>query len=202
MRGVLAREAQRAAGAIPTAQPFTRTTRKPVPTPPLRVGIACDVSGSMDDYTADAASAAWIIATAADQAVMPARTATLTFERNVLPVTYPGAAPQKVTDFAATGMYEAIDIALDALDGALGLSQPENTRLLVIISDGAFRDEPRAAAQQRLNRLRASGCAVLWLTPDSPWSNPLTGATVHELTNPADTAAAIARAAVAAVRAA
>ncbi|WP_433195774.1 VWA domain-containing protein [Nocardia sp. CA-107356] len=200
MRGVLAREAQRAAGAVPTAQPFTRSTRKSVPVPPLRVGIACDVSGSMDDYTADVASAAWIIATAAKLAVMPAETATLTFGEKVLPVTYPGTAPAKVTDFAATALYEAIDTAIDALDGALGLSRPENTRLLVIISDGRFRAEPRAAAQKRLDRLRANGCAVLWLTPDEAWSTPLTGATVHELTNPADTAAAIAHAAVAAVR--
>ncbi|MGO4615667.1 VWA domain-containing protein [Nocardia sp. 2YAB30] len=200
MRGVLAREAQRAAGAVPTAQPFTRTTRKPVPVPPLRIGIACDVSGSMDDYTAEVASAAWIIATAAKLAVMPAETATLTFGKEVLPVTYPGTAPAKVTDFAATALYEAIDTAIDALDGALGLSRPQNTRLLVIISDGCFRDAPRAAAQKRLDRLRANGCAVLWLAPDESWSKPLTGATVHELTNPAATATAIARAAVTAVR--
>ncbi|MFI9509043.1 VWA domain-containing protein [Nocardia sp. NPDC052566] len=200
MRGALARDAQRAAGAIPTAEPFTRTTRKPVPVPPLRIGIACDVSGSMSDYTADVASAAWIIATAAKLAIMPAVTATLTFGREVLPVTYPGTAPEKVTEFAATAVWEAIDTAIDALDGALGLSRPENTRLLVIISDGDFRPAPRAAAQQRLNRLRETGCAVLWLTPDEPWAQPLTGATVHELTNPADTIAAIARAAVTAVR--
>ncbi|WP_433524062.1 VWA domain-containing protein [Nocardia pseudovaccinii] len=200
MRGVLARDAQRAAGAVPTAQPFTRTTRKSVPVPPLRIGIACDVSGSMDDYTAEVASAAWIIATSAKLAVMPAETATLTFGEKVLPVTYPGTAPQKVTDFAATALYEAIDTAIDALDGALGLSRPENTRLLVIISDGRFRAEPRAAAQKRLDRLRANGCAVLWLTPNVTRAKPLTGATVHILTNPADTAAAIARAAVAAVR--
>ena len=47
MRGALAADAQRAAGAVPTAQPFTRTTRRSVPTPPLRIRIACDVSGSM-----------------------------------------------------------------------------------------------------------------------------------------------------------
>lgn len=200
MRGVLAREAQRAAGAIPTAEPFTRTTRKTVPVPPLRIGIACDVSGSMQDYTADVASAAWIIATAAKLAVMPADTATVTFGRDVRPVTYPGTAPAKVTNFAATALWEAIDTAIDALDGALGLCRPENTRLLVIISDGAFREQPRAAAQKKLNRLRANGCAVLWLAPDLAWSDPLTGATVHELTNPANAAAAIARAAVTAVR--
>ncbi|WP_306356780.1 MULTISPECIES: hypothetical protein [unclassified Nocardia] len=199
MRGVMAREAQRAAGALPTAQPFTRTTRKPVPIPPLRLGIACDRSGSMRRFVADTASAAWILATAAHLASMPADTATLAFGSKVLPITHPGTVPAKVTEFPAPDDYEAIDTAIDALDGALGLSRPENTRLLVIISDGHFEDIPRRAAQKRLDRLRASGCAVLWLTPH-PRSTPLTGATVHTLTDPAAIAAAIARAAVAAVR--
>ncbi|MFF0492919.1 VWA domain-containing protein [Nocardia sp. NPDC004068] len=200
MRGALAREAQRAAGTIPTAHPFTRRVTRPVPVPPLRVGIACDDSGSMKDYAEAVASAAWIIATAADQARMPARTATVTFGRDVRPVTYPGTAPKQVTEFATPSTWEAIEVAIDALDGALGLSRPENTRLLVIISDGRFRAQPRADGQQRLDRLRASGCAVLWLAPDHPLVTPLTGATVHTLTDPTTTAATIARALLTAVR--
>src|SRR5690606_37491082 len=128
MRGALTRQAQRAAGAIPTAEMFTRTERKTVPTPPLRVGIACDISGSMGDYAEPVASAAWIIAQAANLATMPADTATVTFGHKVAPVTYPGTAPTQVTEFTSNDMWEAIDHAIDALDGALGLSRPENTR--------------------------------------------------------------------------
>ncbi|WP_249385043.1 vWA domain-containing protein [Nocardia uniformis] len=199
MRAVVAREAQRAAGAVPTAQPFTRTTRSAVPVPPLRIGIACDVSGSMRRYVGEVASAAWIVAQAANLAVMPAATATVTFGSAVIPVTYPATAPARVTEFTASGSWEAIDTALDALDGALGLSKRENTRLLVIISDGRFEPEPRAAAQKRLDRLRASGCAVLWLATGL-LPTPLDGATVHTLTDPAAAADTIARAATAAVR--
>ena len=65
MRQVLAADAQRAAGARPTAEPFTRTRRRRVPAPPLRVGIACDISGSMSAFTGPVASAAWILARAA-----------------------------------------------------------------------------------------------------------------------------------------
>jgi hypothetical protein len=50
MRAALAADAQRAAGALPTAQPFSRTARRHVPAPPLRVAIACDISGSMAPY--------------------------------------------------------------------------------------------------------------------------------------------------------
>jgi len=200
MRAIVARDAQRAAGAIPTAEPFTRAVRRAVPVPPLRLGIGCDISGSMGAYADPVASAAWILARAAQLATLPgAATATLTFSRLVKPVTYPGIAPARVTEFRPGGSWEAIDEAIEALDGALGLSRPENCRLLVIISDGKFRDDPRARGQQYLNRLRASGCAVLWLAPNDT-STPLAGATVHTLSDPTATATAIARAATTAVR--
>lgn len=40
MRGALARDAQKAAGALPTAQPWVHTRHRQDATPPLRVGIA------------------------------------------------------------------------------------------------------------------------------------------------------------------
>ncbi len=200
MRGALAREAQRAAGAIPTAEPFTRTTRKTVPLPPLRVGIACDVSSSMGDYAAPVASAAWIIARAAELATMPATTATVTFGASVKPITYPGTAPARVTEFSCPDGYHALDIAIEALNGGLDLAYPGATRLLVIISDGHYLGGERRRAQQHLDKLRTAGCAVLWLAPAASDPNPLNGANVHLITDPATTAAAIGRAATAAVR--
>ncbi|MFC3961630.1 VWA domain-containing protein [Nocardia jiangsuensis] len=205
MRGALAREAQRAAGAIPTAEPFTRTTRKTVDVPPLRVGIACDVSSSMGDYAAPVASAAWIIAHAAELAAMPADTATVTFGASVKPITYPGTAPRQVTDFDCPDYQHVIDTAVNALDGALDLARPGATRLLVIISDGFYSGRERDNAQRRVDALRAAGCAVLWLAPHQHGAedpDPLEGVTVHLVTDPATTAAAIGRAIATAVRAA
>ncbi len=201
MRGALAREAQLAAGAMPTAEPFTRTTRTPVPTPPLRLGIACDVSGSMGSFAKPVASTAWILANAATQSPVPADTATVIFGHHVRPITHPGKAPAAVTEFATRDNWEAIDTAIDALDGALGLSSPGAARLLVIVSDGDFRPGPRQNGQHLLDRLRATGCAVLWITPDVMWRKPMTGATVHVMTDPTTTAQAIGRAATAALRA-
>ncbi|MEV0359372.1 VWA domain-containing protein [Nocardia sp. NPDC050697] len=207
MRGAMARQAQRAAGAIPTAEPFTRTTRKTVKVPPLRIGIACDVSSSMSDYAAPVASAAWIIAHAAELATMPAETATVTFGASVKPITFPGTAPERVTEFDCPDYMHAIDAAVNALDGALALARPGATRLLVIISDGHYRGIERANAQRRLDALRAAGCAVLWLAPhntdpETADPDPLAGVTVHTVTDPATTATAIGRAITAAVRAA
>jgi hypothetical protein len=202
MRGVLASQAQRAAGAVPTAEPFTRTIRTTVPTPPLRLGIACDVSGSMRDFAGPVASAAWILANAAQHTPVPATTATVIFGNHVRPITRPGTTPPVVTEFATRDDWEAIDTAIDALDGALDLSRPDAARLLVIVSDGNFVPEPRRNGQQLIDRLRTTGCAVLWLTPDPNLtrSDPMAGTTVHVLTDPTTTAQAIGRAATAALR--
>jgi hypothetical protein len=201
MRGALAADAQRAAGALPTAEPFARTTRTVVPTPSLRLAIACDVSGTMGWARDHVASAAWILANAARHTTVPAQTATVIFGNRVRPLTLPGTAPATVTEFASNDNWEDIPTAIDALDGALGLSTPGAARLLVIVSDGRFRPAPRLAGQKRLNRLRANGCAVLWLTTRDT-DTPLDGATVHRLTDPTTAARAIGRAATTALRAA
>lgn len=200
MRGVRAGEAQRAAGAVVTAEPFTRITRTPVTVPPLRVGVACDVSGSMGWARAHVASAAWILANAARHTRVPAQTASVIFGHHVRPLTHPDRPPAEVTEFHSNDNWEDIPVALDALDGALGLSRPGAARLVVIVSDGEFRYQPRTDGQRKLDRLRASGCAVLWLTT-SAHDTPLTGATVHVLTDPTTTARAIGQAATAALHA-
>ncbi|MBV8995396.1 MAG: VWA domain-containing protein [Pseudonocardiales bacterium] len=200
MRGALAADAQRAAGAMPTAEPFTRTTRTVVPIPPLRLAIACDVSGTMRWARDHVASAAWILAHATRHTTIPAHTATVIFGNRVHPLTRPGTAPAVVTEFASTDNWEDLPTAIDALDGALGLSTPGAARLLVIVSDGRYRPAPRAEGQCKLNRLRAHGCAVLWLTTRHS-DTPLDGATVHRLTDPTTTARTIGRAATTALRA-
>ena len=202
MRGALAADAQRAAGALPTAVPFTRTVRRMVPTPPLRLGIACDVSGSMDAFAGPVASTAWILAHAARHTRVDTTTAAVIFGRCVRALHAPGEVPVEVTEFLATDNYEQADTAIDALDGALDLVRPGAARLLVIVSDGQFRPEPRHGAQARIDRLLAAGCGVLWLAPADEHVTPLRGVTVAALSDPAATARAIGRAATTALRAA
>lgn len=203
MRGARAADAQRAAGATVTAEPFVRTTRATVPAPPLRVGIACDVSGSMGAFAGPVASAAWILAAATRHSQVPATSATVIFGCEVRAITHPGTCPPRVTDFYAADGTEVPSHAIDALDGALSLARSDGARLLVIVSDGRFGlNGERARAQARVDRLRATGAAVLWLTPDNPLATPLDRVTVHTLTDPTTTARAIAHAATTALRAA
>lgn len=201
MRGALARDAQTAAGATPTAEPFVRTKRSLSPAPPLKVGIACDISGSMTDYARPVASAAWILANAAKHTQVEATTATVVFGDHVEAITHPGVPPKQVTDFTANHGWEDVATAIAALDGALGLSSPGSARLLVMISDGLYWGTPREKAQQLADRLRASGCGILWLAPDHT-AHPLDGVHTLVLDDPTGTARAIGKAATAALRAA
>jgi hypothetical protein len=204
MRQVLAADAQRAAGARPTAEPFTRTRSRRVPAPPLRVGIACDISGSMEDFTGPVASAAWILARAAS-ALPAATTATVLYGERVHSLTHPGHAPARVTDFAAPDGTEQLCRAIDALDGALGLSRPGTARLLAIVSDTYHTPDEIAGGQRRITRLAKTGCGVIILQPDDPFpwgeKRDWADAQVITLTDPADTIEVIARAATRALTA-
>ena len=194
MRAALAADAQRAAGVAPTAEPFTRTVRRHVPSPPLRLGIVCDASGSMDAVVKPVASAAWILARAAAH-IPDARSATVVFAERAHPLTHPGAAPSAVREFPATGGTLAFCDALDALDGALELCRPGAARLLTIVSDGELPPGERLRGQERVARMTKAGCAVLWLALGQN-DTPLDGVEIVTLANPADAVEAIARAAV------
>jgi len=198
MRHAMAADAQRAAGAMATARPFTRIERRRVPAPPLAVGIACDVSGSMGSYAGPVASTAWILARAT-ASLTAARTATVTYGRHVRSVTYPGAVPTRVTEFTATDRYEDFTRAIAALDGALGLAAPGSSRILVIVSDGRYKGTQHADGQKLVTRLAASGCQVIWIAPGDTAST-MKGARVVILADPAATSAAIAKAVTARAR--
>jgi hypothetical protein len=194
MREALAADAQRAAGAVPTAEPFTRTMRRSVSSPPLRLGIACDVSASMATLAKPVASAAWILARAAAH-VPDARSATVVFGESVHPITYPRAVPARVQEFTASARTEEFCDAVDALDAVLGLSRSGAARLLVVVSDGHFRSRQRECGQERIARLTKAGCAVLWLALDTR-ALPLGGTHKVMLSVPADAVDSIGQAAI------
>ncbi|MBI0300415.1 hypothetical protein JBE04_39665 [Streptomyces sp. PRKS01-29] len=201
MRQALARDAQRAAGATPTATPWTRTEHRPSPTPPLRVGIAVDVSGSMGAAAAPISSAAWIMARATALTDPDSRTATVAYNRSLTAITAPGRTPTQVTQFRAGGVGHSLAEAIDALSAGLALTQPGAGRLLVIASDGYYAHEEATRASGRVAALNKAGCAVLWLA-FAPDPCPLPGTTPLELTDPARAIAAIVKAATAALTAA
>ncbi|MEU2145135.1 MULTISPECIES: hypothetical protein [Streptomyces albovinaceus subgroup] len=200
MGRALARDAQRAAGSIPTAEPFTQTRRRNSPTPPLRVGIAVDVSGSMRAACKPVASAAWIVARAAALTDPDSRTATIAYDQHLTALTRPThRAPERVTTFGANGGAHNLGDAIDALDHGLDLSRPGAGRLLVIVTDAQYGSDETAAAVTRVKRLATAGCAVLQLTLTAE-SRHLPGTTLLHLPRPSSAPVAIAAAATDAIR--
>ncbi|MEU9509302.1 VWA domain-containing protein [Micromonospora sp. NPDC048170] len=162
-RAAVTLAAQRAVGAIPTAQPWQRTVRRPVPDPELTVGILIDASGSMEDFAKPMSSAAWIVAQAATRA--GATSATLAYGDRITVLIPPGRRPAKVRDMRADAGTERFVEACAEADRLLHLSTPGTARLLVVVSDGHYVNPDES--QATITRLHHAGCAVLWLAPDN-----------------------------------
>jgi hypothetical protein len=162
-RAAVTLAAQRASGAIPTAQPWQRTVRRPVPDPELTVAILIDASGSMGAFAAPMSSAAWIVAQASTRA--GATSATLAYGDRVTVIIPPGRRPTMVRDMRAdAGMERFVEACAEA-DRLLHLSTPGTARLLVVVSDGHYVNP--GESQAAITRLHNAGCAVLWLAPDN-----------------------------------
>ncbi|QYN41024.1 VWA domain-containing protein (plasmid) [Pseudonocardia sp. DSM 110487] len=190
--------AQLAAGIPVTARPFRRVERHRVPQPPITVGIAVDVSGSMGWAESSLASAAWIVAWAVHQ--VSGTSATVTFGDAVTPITRPRMAPDKVTEFSAEGSTEEFVTAVQALDGQLRLASGKGARLLVVVSDGDLVKPGELEAGQRLvSRLAASGVGVIWLDLHGR-SSVMADCAAVQLDSGSEAAAAIGKAAVSALR--
>jgi hypothetical protein len=157
--------AQRSRGAVVTARPFRSTVRRRVPEPPVTLGIAVDVSGSMWWAEDIMATVAWAGAHAVRS--VHGRSASVLFGTGVTPLAYPGCPPAQVTPFSADASWENFSGAFAALDGALNLTRGAGVRLLVVVSDGEFvgDGQPEAAADA-VARVRRGGGHVLWIPSD------------------------------------
>ena len=199
-RDALLADAQRQLCMPVTARPFRARVRRHVDQPPLAVGIAADVSGSMGWASAPMASASWIIARGAAQ--IRGRVAAVAFGNRVTPVITPGTPLRDVPILAARDGEESFTLAIRALDGALGLSTGSGARLLVIVSDGILVVPGESVTgQQAITRLVRAGTGILWLDHDGN-ARVMAGAIRVPLPSPADAADVIARAAEAALAAA
>ncbi len=170
MRDGVSFKASVAAGQVPVAEPFTRKIKKHNPSPPLRVGIAQDVSGSQSAFVDPAAVAGWMVARGVSL-IPEARSAMVTFGATVTPVTWPRQVPPGVPQLLAVDGYETPSIAIRALDGVLNLTQPGFARLLFMVTDGEFvKDEQAELAVADVKRLLNSGCKIIWLQTGTGWS--------------------------------
>lgn len=168
MRGALAGAAQKAAGAPVTAKPWRRTVRRRAVDPKIRVGIALDVSGSMNAFVAPAVTAAWMLAHAAKRTGGTAAAAT--FGINARALIPPGKVPAQIPVPDLEWSTDHLDIVIDALDRALGLgTSSEHARLLFLITDGGLTGSQLRPVADQCEQLIQAGCAVIQIGPEHSW---------------------------------
>ena len=175
--------AQRALGQPVTAAPFQQRVRRHAEQPPLKVGIAVDVSGSMRWAAPVLSSVAWVVGRAVDQ--VGGLGATVTFGEAVTGIVAVGRVPAEVTEFVAHDGSEAFVEAVQALDGALRLSENDGARLLVVVSDGHLVGPGQLTEGARqIERLVNRGVRVLHLDVAEGGTAPLPGAVLVRLRAP------------------
>jgi hypothetical protein len=173
VRAALSNHIQRTMGQQPTGEPWRHKARKTNPRPPLRVGIAVDVSVSMAGFLDPAAVTTWLLSNATGR-LPGSATATVIFGNRARAVTRPGQPLHGVPILPLDATTVGLITAIDALDHGLGLSAGgHSARLLVVISDGGLIDAELRLCQGRLDRLARTGCALLWVGPEN--SLPLRG---------------------------
>lgn len=163
-REAIRASADRAAGRMTEATPWTKTKRQHSHIRPIVVGIATDTSGSMAWAETAVAEYAYIMSNAGLR--IGARTAAVTFGDQAEAVTKPRQVATKIRIRAADGGSEAFDHGIAALDGVLNLTTKDNAaKLLLIVSDGMLvkYGEPERA-RMWMAKCHEAGVAVVWLT--------------------------------------
>jgi hypothetical protein len=194
-RAAITADAQRAAGQLPTAQPWQQRATRPPHKPTLHLAVLVDVSGSMWAFAEPMSSAAWILANAARRT--DATVTTLAFGETVTLLVAPHHKPAHVQQIQAHDSYERFTDAVKLADQLLNLRHRRSVRMLAVVSDGQFSGHIDAA-QRLIATLHRSGCAVLWLHPDTD-GHTYTDTTTVTVTSPVEAIDVIADAAVAAL---
>lgn len=154
--------AQAARGAIPDAKPWHRIARKTIPTPPIKVGIAVDVSGSMSGIAEHCREIAFRFHSAFSR--LPACTL-----RTILAgeeIHQMATKPGQIACYPYSHGQERIDLALKELTVSMGLLRPNTARLVIVISDAGFSATEERGSMAWCKKLLDSGCMVLWLDMD------------------------------------
>jgi hypothetical protein len=145
-----------------TAKPFIDRRRGRVKYSPLKVGILCDISGSMSYAQEPLAVARWMLADAVH--AVQGEVATVLFGDNAHGIQRGRQRQYTVDVYEATGGWENYIPAFSMIDGELNLIDGEGARLLVIITDGYFNDSDVVTyAEETMDMCRQSGVAVIWV---------------------------------------
>lgn len=162
-RAVVQKKALEAKGIRSDLPTWRATKRKHTTDPILSIGVMVDVSGSMGSAMNPMASMAWILSEAGRR--VQARTAMVYYGSGVFPTLKVGQHLDEVKVWTAPDGTEEFGQAYKALDGVLGLTYAEGVKLLVIVSDGHYRNDQEREVSKALAECDKAGVGVLWITP-------------------------------------
>jgi hypothetical protein len=168
-RAAVQNAALAARGSMERVPAWERKVRKHTDDPTLRLGVMVDISGSMGSAMEAMATTAWVMGEAGRR--IQAKTAMVYYGSGVFPTLRVGQRLDQVRVFSAPDQTEEFGEAWKALDGELGLTFGDGVRMLVIVSDGQYRDTQMEAARIALQECKRNGVAVLWITPKNCWGH-------------------------------
>lgn len=168
VRRAIQNKALEARGVRDTNPAWRKKSRKHTDDPTLKLGIMVDISGSMTNAMQAMGQTAWILSEAGRR--IQAKTAMVYFGQSVFPTLRVGERLDSVNVYSATDGTEEFGKAWDSLDGALGLTEVDGIRMLVIVSDGQYRPEQYDLAIRALRECKASGVTALIVSPTGTYS--------------------------------
>lgn len=166
-RSALQASALKARGSNQQVEMWRRKVRKQTDEPTLSIGVMVDISGSMSSAMEAMATTAWVMSEAGRR--IQARTAMVYYGEDVFPTLKVGQHLSEVSVYTARDSTEEFGKAFSALDGSLDLLYGSGARLLVVVSDGAYRNGESEKAREAMLECHRNGVAVLWINP-SPHS--------------------------------
>jgi hypothetical protein len=147
---------------MPEAKPWRRIQRRTIPTPPLRVGIVVDVSGSMSGIADHSREIAFRLSTAF--AHLPDSTLRVMLAGQS--IHQMEERPGMIAQYSYYHGCERVDLALKDLTTRLGMLRKGSARLMIVISDAGFNPTEEKGSVAACKRLAEAGCQVLWLDVD------------------------------------
>jgi hypothetical protein len=154
--------AQRQKRVEQTARPYTTKQRERTERTQIKVGIGCDISGSMSRAQEPLAVARWVLADAIHQ--VNGEVATVLFGNTAHGIQAPRERQRNIEIYSANGGSEDYVGGFSMLDAALNLIDGDGARLLVMITDGHFvRDDACEYAEVTMDMCRRAGVAVIWV---------------------------------------
>ena len=185
-RAALTSAAQRDMGIPVTAEPFRQVIRKKQEGPPVIMGLMCDVSGSMQESSEPMGQFAWACSHAVPRA--GGKFASVIFGHTVQALAAPGERLKQVPLFKANAGYENAGPAFASLGGGLQFfGRVEGVKVLIISSDGYWRNAQVRQGIEWIRQLEKHGVHVFWL-PFAQGVEPQhrMGGTLIELETPSE----------------